>query len=224
MQCPTCTHEMSAAEEAAYRAHMSAVGSRPRPNAQARPRCEKCGALIKPGAPCRRCQRSGAFTLLEVVLSMVVVAIGIMAVVTLIPIGTAASRDAVAASHAADAGEWIANHLARDYAWAMALPLAPPATTAMSTAPAGDAAWVAVVGYPNLYRHATQAGRLRYYAARHRGAINSDVRCWRQLRTMTWPDGTTMTSYAVIVELSWPATMAPRDRQRAAFVAVVREP
>lgn len=172
----------------------------------------------------RRQRRTSAFSMIEVVLAMAIIAIGVTAIMVLPVIGVRASNDAIGASHAADIGQSVTDWLLHTPGAAASLPIAPVAMPDTSQPPAGPS-WVQVDGQPNMWRGvgAGYAGVYRYYASRQRGTVNAVMRCWQQPHVTTWPDGTVTTSTQVVVELTWPATSAPQDRERAAFVGMLAE-
>jgi len=79
---------------------------------------------------------------------------------------------------------------------------------------------------PQMYR-CTDPGAVGVYrlyvSAGSRTTINAVLRCWQQPHTVCWPDGTTFATPAAVVEISWPASAAHRDRQSATFVELARE-
>jgi hypothetical protein len=191
--------------------------------------------------------RCAAFNMIEVVLAMAVIAIGIMAVVGLIPVGTRASRDAVGFSYAADYSEWLLAYIA-DQARAnwnslnafpntgvgdalpdiRSLPDEVPSPTATNwqevNATYFKSFWAGRNACAGLYRvfvekNTPEGSRVDFDAI---------VRVWRSpvkevTSSLTAPDidGDCSDGAQINLEITWPASLPPEDRSRAVFVMQV---
>jgi type II secretory pathway pseudopilin PulG len=175
--------------------------------------------------------RARRFTLIEVTLALIVIAIGLMSIMALFPVGANANRDAIAENYAADAAEQMLSFLAAQIRddWSFWSNIDDELGD-ISGVPADISGWTAQSG-TNLYH--TTVGGSRVYRMQQTTTVNSTsvvdfdaiIRVW-QTAMDTWSFDTdtsswvqTSTDSQINIELSWPSGLR-YDRRRKAYYSI----
>jgi type II secretory pathway pseudopilin PulG len=178
--------------------------------------------------------RTRRFTLIEVTLALIVIAIGLMSIMALFPVGANANRDAIAENYAADAADqmlgFLASQIREDWSFWNNID---DELVNISGVPANIGSWTAQTG-TNLYH--TTVGGSRVYRMQQSTTVDAAevidfdavIRVW-QTAMDTWRfDSTVGTSGAwvpnstdsqVNIELSWPSGL-PYNRRRKAYYSI----
>lgn len=195
-----------------------------------------------------RLRSHAAFNLIEVVLALVIIAVGVLAIVGLIPIGAQANQRAVANHYSADAADqmlsFIAAQLKKDATnWTTFLAQLPDNTVPdINAAPADLGGWTAVgTNFPNLYFWSPGGGINVYRLQQTNSAavpvadFDGVMRLWKS-PTTGWQYNATTTSWVSAIdttytrrvqlnlELSWPASLPFAARQKAYYALEVAKP
>ncbi len=189
------------------------------------------------------------FNLIEVVLALAVIAIGMLAIIGLIPIGTSATRDAIGQNYAADAADETLQQLSKWLRsdWTTNLALVPTdAALPDVTLPSYGATWVALGSDPKVqvsdgdYPTDPAGGNVgkRVYRFYHESVADPTamsfegvIRIWKSPTTAweidsagTWVarEDTSYTKRLQLnLEVSWPASMEYGDRQKMQYALEV---
>lgn len=188
-------------------------------------------ARLDDGSPAqRRC-----FNMIEVVLAIGVVAIGVVSIMALFPVGVSASRDSMAQTYAAESADQFLHHL--EYLirqnWNgyvnsadSTIPLTMPSSDAFAGTPMANT-------NGTMFVHDTEAGRyrvLRYVDVSESNsyAPNDDIldfegilRVWRSQVEIPGTGSPLELAYEVAValnlEISWPAPLPYAARQKSLY-------
>jgi hypothetical protein len=181
------------------------------------------------------------FNMVEIALALAVVAIGVVSIVALFPVGMEASRDAIADSYAADSADHFLSYF-RDqlqntstgwstYVTNNQIPMAKP-----YTAPPGGKEsnnWTTLSETPLIQNHSTQPG---VFQVQVQGGNNVDFsgvfRLWRSDVKYSRYDGNAFgesplasdIATALNVEVSWPSLAPYPARKRALYYLEVFNP
>ncbi len=186
------------------------------------------------------CRRQNRFNLVEVVLAMGAIAVGMVSMMALFPVGTKASRDAMVANHSADMADQTLRTLAgrsRD-GWEIwitggRIPDGQANMPSGVVPPLNDASLEDVSGDGTMLRNTAETGQfvLLHYADangnnRHdQGELldfSAVMRVWRTPIRLTKADGSEeWIPYEVAAQLNclveWPAHLPPGRRQRSFY-------
>jgi Tfp pilus assembly protein PilV len=192
------------------------------------------GGVEAGGGPGGGCGRSQAFSLIEVVLALAVIAFGVVSVLALLPASMKSSRDSVADTHSALVGEHLIEMLSTAmenapdattwYANALTLPTAKPGAAESATT------WVNWRSQDGIrYWRVGTSNQLHRVELRREGNDYAEfagmVRVWRQpvaisqfasgawtSRTLPWTE-----AVALNLEVSWPVQAPYARRQKALY-------
>lgn len=170
------------------------------------------------------------FNLIEVTMALAVVAIGLMSVTVLFPIGANANRDAIGENYAADAGEQMLTYLANSATsnWTTFWTKVASNLSDISSVPADISSWSPVS--TNLYQ-TTVGGNYVYRLVQgtQQGSLTDTdfdavIRIWQSpVYGWSWNSGAWTTKQLwetdsqLNIEISWPATIPYSGRQKAYY-------
>jgi hypothetical protein len=186
-----------------------------------------------------RRRRIASFNMVEVALAMAVIALGVLSIMALFPVGLAASRDAIADSYSADSAEQLLHYFAEQGKSNWAAAITDPITGLPTSKPSGGEGWSPVPGSADFTGPTAvleQGSAAGVYRLTQKTAATEDFqavyRLWRTDAEYkyhdggNWVDGTVAPDYGVVLnlEVGWPAAAPEGKRQTALYTLEVFNP
>lgn len=183
-------------------------------------------------------QRISCFNMIEVAIALAVIAVGVVSIMALFPIGLAASRDAMAESYASEMADmllhynatllkrnWdvtISQYIADDAAAAQAAESNLSGQTAFEFPAAGSHTWFTPSSSPGALKIERRTGQVT--------DASIIFHLWKQQPQYTYYDGSAWQTSNIngesglCLEATWPAALPLTRRQRAMYYLEVVKP